>query len=374
MKNIIFLLILVFGFVASASAVLTVDSLVWLNYQNTTVTNTALTFGNQFFVERAYIGIRGDIGKDPLGSTIKARLTLDLAKATPVKLAYVDYNLLGLDVAVLSAGIIKTHFGNIGFWEFQIPVKDAVEQYADTTISFPGATAAITNKNTYYGPKFSPSADFGVSIAGKFLPIEGLTKNLIFYDIELLNGEGYDTLFTDKSYNNNQFALQGSLFLVPIDNTRIGGSYRVYDSLNSIGQLQQITGWALSAAVNGALDIPVYFAFEYLNQTVTTSSVPTNTSYSQNVVSATLGYGLFDKILTPYIRYDIVNANSELTNQISLSGGATTQKLYQYSVLYAGFDFVPTPNLVIKPFYWLNLTDNSYAIKIQAEYKINITF
>lgn len=340
------------------------DTLIWADYSKTwnatnfTTTNVVTEAGGQFYISRVYVNLRGDIGKDPFGGSLKGRLTLDFAKPSfPVKYAYFDYKLFGLDPLVLSLGLLKVTFGNIGFWEYPIPVKDATEQYSAV--------------------KPTASADFGVELSGKALPIKGLTKNLLSYNLQLVNGNGYDTasaIFNASTTTDvSQFAGIGSIFLSPIDGTRIGFSYRTEQALSGVmGMSTNLTksGMAIVAAASDLniadMDIPVDFLFQYVqfDQSWQTNGAA-STNYSGNVISASLGYGLFDKMLTPFVRYDMVTERAGQTN--------TATKAYNYNVLMLGLNYKPTKNLAFKPFYSLNLTSGSFQVMLESEIKLGFS-
>jgi hypothetical protein len=343
-----------------------VETLVWADYSHlytstnfSVNTNTNMSFiesGGQFSIGRVYFTLQGDIGKDPFGGSLKGRLTLDMTKpATPVKYAYVDYKLMGWDPLVLTLGLLKTQFGNLGNWEYPLPLKDATEQYSAV--------------------KPTASADWGFAISGNALPIEGMTKNLLTYYVQIVDGSGYETTPTDIS----QFAILASAYISPIDGTRIGFSYRTEPSVspNNAALMTNASknSWAVMASAQdfkiGDMVIPVDFLFQYIysenviNTNIFGGASSLATNLNGNVLTVSLGFGLFENLFKPYVRYDMVNENTAQTNIYS--------KAYNYSYLMFGLDYIPTKNMVFKPFYSMNLTTGSFQVMLQGEFKVNFT-
>jgi hypothetical protein len=333
------------------------DTLMWLDYEvqmdsNSMAAATNVKSGGAFYIGRVYVNLRGDIGKDPFGNKIKGRLTVDFTKSTPIKYAFFDYSMLSVlgvgDPLVLSAGLLKTYFGNISDWEYPIPVKVSTETYSQI--------------------KPTASADAGVSLWGKLLPIEGLTKNLLFYNIQVLNGEGYEKIWkaTDTTNADRLAAiLHGAI--MPIDGISLGASYRSQAANDKgIGE----DALALFAQARdlkiGDLEIPVDFWFEYMTQTLTNGKTEKGTN--STLLSFTLGYGLFDKLLTPYVRYDIMTPNNSTDFSVS-----NTQ------VLYAGLNIaLDKKNLFIKPmfdYYFMEAgkSTGKMDIKLEMEYKFGFS-
>lgn len=343
------------------------EALAWADYSHTwlqtnfTSTNVVVENGGQFYIGRAYLTLQGDIGKDPFGGSLKGRVTLDMSlPATPLKYAYLDYKLFGWDPLVLTLGLLKTQFGNLGFWEYPLPLKDATEMYS---------AVAPTS-----------SADFGVGLSGSGVPIDGMTKGLLTYYLQLVNGAGYKTFYTAATTSDlSQFALLASVYLSPIDGTKIGFSYRTEPTIGSqsapILTNSSKNSWAIMASAAdlkiGDADIPVDFVFQYIyNENVINTNAFGNpatlaTNLNGSVMTVSLGYGLFDKLLLPYVRLDMVNENSAQTN--------VATKAYNYSVLMFGLDYKPTKNVTFKPFYSQNLTTGSIQLMLEGEFKVNFS-
>ncbi len=418
---LVLLICLVCGVSAFSSVTLELQG--WADYNQTITTNYPnypVEDGGAFQISRFYVTVQGDIGKDWFGNGLKARFTFDLAKdqfnkvsaatttttkttvstnsdgtiktnaastststtaltpvpvATPIKFAYIDYaflTALGLkNEVVFSGGLIKSYFGNIADWQYPIPVKDATEMYGNV--------------------KPSASADYGFMFSGKFLSTDDNPNGLVKYYLEVLNGEGYDTLVVDASDNQaNNLALQGAAYIMPIQGVSVGATYRMNpvvkmlsSSVTNTTTNTQASYDILLAAKNiaiGDLKIPVDFLFQYIgeNQSVSlrnadNSVASTNNVWNGSVVSVMLGYGLLDNTVTPYIRYDIVNENDQA--QATNVSSATAVK---YSNLFLGLNISPTPNLQIKPFYEVTMApgaknDGYINFYVQLDYKINFT-
>lgn len=344
-----------------------VETLFWADYSHTwiqtnfTSTNVVVENGGQFYIGRAYVTLQGDIGKDPFGGSLKGRVTADLTlPATPLKYAYLDYKLFSWDPLVLTFGLLKTQFGNLGFWEYPLPVKDATETYS-----------AVTPTS---------SADFGVAISGNAFPIEGLTKNLLNYYLQLVNGAGYKTFYSASTTTDlSQFALLASVYISPFNGTRIGFSYRTEPTIGntSASILTNISknSWAIMASATDLkiadMDIPVDFVFQYIyNENVINTNSFGNpsilsTNVNGNVMTLSLGYGFFDKLITPFVRLDMVNENSAQTN--------ITTKAYNYNILMFGLNYKPAKNMTFKPFYSQNLTTGSIQLMLEGEAKVNFS-
>jgi hypothetical protein len=358
-------------FSAAAFAELKAESLTWLDVEETIDTNTGLPVdaGGQFYIGREYITLSGDIGKDWFGNSIKGRVTLDPTKsATPIKYAYFDWTILKTSYSfvhdeetntvnqnsiVLSGGLMKSYFGNLAFWEYPIPVKDATENYSVK----PGA-----------------SADFGLMLSGKLFPIDGLTSSLFSYYIQMLNGEkGYETIYSGSFLGTNAdaFVGQASAFISPLDGFLIGGSYRAQDYNSVTGNNE--TSYAIVATAKDVMGIPVDFVAQYIMMNSTNMFGKPGVNGANNfngvVYTVSLGYGLFEGAFTPYIRYDAYDQNtaSDKTND---SG----------SLFYIGANIkLDSKNMSIKPLYTMYLTEKDqptggkFNIKLEFEYKLNFS-
>ena len=208
MKRLLLALLVSLSFAVSAFAEVKLDSLTWLDADTVRGTNDSFSAGGPFYIGRQYVNLRGDIGKDFMGNKITGRLTVDFTKpTTPIKYAYFDWNFLKTDQfsATFSGGLMKSYFGNLPNWEYPIAmVKDLTEGRI----------------------KPSASADFGVMASIKAVPIEGYTKNLISLYAQILNGEGYEKIYSASTVSNDAYAFQISPVVTPIDGLNIGATYR----------------------------------------------------------------------------------------------------------------------------------------------------
>ncbi len=414
MKRILTLSLLFVSLSSLAMATIKVETETWFdgNTVVTTNSNPLLNPGGQFFIGRAYFTLIGDLGTDFYGDPIKERVTFDLANATAtgaagiVKYAYFDFNLFKtaytsitggqtntakLNSIVFSAGLVPVYFGNISFWSYPLPIKDASELYSPVNYNYGVNTTNSKQTNmvlqtNYSGIKPTGSADFGFTLSGKLLPIEGLTSSLISYYLQILNGDGYKNLdnnngapYVNGATNWNNFAYQGSIFLSPLEGTLIGGTYR-YVGLDDTSSFNTENSFALIADAKNVMGIPVDFSFEYVNESVTNkaysfqpSSVTGYSGFKNDfngvVYSVTLGYGFMDWAIEPVIRYDFFNPNTITTNNKDVSG----------SILYAGASIkLDANNLTMKPLVGFYLTENgapskNYLVWLEFAYKLNFT-
>ncbi len=377
MKKILGAITLVMILSTAAFAELKVESLTWLDIEETIDTNPSpkVDGGGQFYIGREYLTLSGDIGKDWFGDSIKGRVTFDATKAaTPIKYAYFDWTILktsysfvhgedtntvSLASLVLSGGLLKSYFGNLAFWEYPIPVKDATENYSSTS--------------QYLKP--AVSADFGLMLSGKLLPVEGLTSSLFSYYIQVLNGEkGYESVYSGSFLGTNadSFVGQYSAFISPLDGILIGGTYRYQDYNLVTGNNE--TSYALVATAKDVMGIPVDFVAQYIMMNSTNFygkavNGTTNNYFNGVVYTVSLGYGLFDGAFTPYVRYDFYDQNTA-SNKTNDSG----------SLLYIGANIkLDKNNMAIKPMYTMYLTEKDqptggkFNIKLEFEYKLNFS-
>ncbi|MCX7821380.1 MAG: OprO/OprP family phosphate-selective porin [Brevinematales bacterium] len=366
MKRILLVCMLILASFGAIYSEVKLDSLIWFDTEAYVDTNQNFFVdkGGAFYIGRAYVNLRGDIGKDWFGNKIKGRLTVDFQKpTTPIKYAYFDWQLFS-DYIVLSGGLMKSEFGFLGYWAYPIPVKDT----ADLLTLLP-----------------SESADFGMGISGKLLPIEGLTKNLFYYNIQVLNGEGYKKLYTGSTAPaNDTFASHYSLVISPLNGTMIGGTYRLNprDHDKSIHNLYWVKSDAyafyISAkdiALSDDFKIPVDFLFQYVGQNTTydgrTNINTPATNYTQTGYAYTimLGYTFFD-IFAPYVKYDVVDQNIAENK---------TNDMDQILYLGANIKIDPKGNLVMKPLYQYYLMkgnsekNNEWLVKLEFEYKMGFS-
>ncbi len=407
MKRILTLCLVLVSIASFAGATIKVETETWLDantVQVSTSSSPELNPGGSFFLGRAYLTLIGDLGTDFYGDPIKERVTFDFANATSsgaagiIKYAYFDYTLLknfwdpngGQKFLVFSAGLIPVYFGNIQFWQYVLPIKDATELYKGVSYTY-GYIPSTSKPTNYTGIAPTASADFGLMLSGKFLPIEGLTSSLISYYLQFLNGEGYKTFvnnngapYINASTNGSDFAYQASAFVSPIDGTMIGGTYRIdsYDDATiGTGVHNTETSYALLLSARNVMNIPVDFTAQYISETSTNDWLPysvaknNTTPYGYDftgvVYSISLGYGFLDWAIEPMIRYDYYNPDTTVSNGqngTDVSG----------SILYIGASFKPDPNLTIKPMYGMYMTENgkpsqNYLVWLEFAYKLNFT-
>jgi hypothetical protein len=301
-----------------------------------------------------------------------------------------------LQSVVFSAGLMPVYFGNLSFWSYPLPIKDASELYSPVNYNYglaglgkngAGIFGYGSSTNYAYGIKPTASADFGIMLSGKFLPIEGLTSSFISYYIQMLNGGGYKNgidnnngaPFINGATNENNYAYQGSLFLSPLDGTLIGGTYR-YVQYDATENFNTESSYAIILNAKNVLNIPIDLSIEYVDEYVTNTAYSfqpaSATSYNGFtndfngvVYSITLGYGFADWTIEPLIRYDYFSPNTITTN-----GGDVSS-----SILYVGASIkLDANNLTMKPLFGYFLTENgapgvNWIVWLEFAYKLNFT-
>jgi hypothetical protein len=329
-----------------------VDTQVWLD-SDYGIRNYRMASGGAFYIGRAYLGLSGDIGKDWFGNPIKGKLTLDFFNAqsgVPIKYANFDWTLFKINnergaeftSLVLSAGLLKSVFGNPDY-DYVMPVKP-VEESAGITVC--------------------KTADYGAMISGKFLPDPDKKDGLVRYYIQMLNGEGYTAIFsTTSTARNDDFAGQGTLFVCPVPGVSVGGSYR-FVGYNELNKKREISYAATLLARDVKLGvgeeaavIPLDAQIEYIAMNSITATAKTG-SVTANILSIMVGYGLFDKTLYPYFRFEYVDPN--------ITKLAKTDIDRDY---YLGLNAKPTKDLSIKPMLSYKSLSHATAVKLELDYK-----
>jgi hypothetical protein len=351
MKRI--LIIIMFVLVTTASwAEMKIDTQVWLD-SDYGIKNYRLMSGGAFYLGRAYLGVSGDIGKDWFGNPVKGKLTLDFFNAQsgiPIKFAYVDWTVLKLNNergaeftdTVLSAGLLKSCFGNPDY-DYVMPVKPVEE-----------STTVFVCK----------TADFGTMVSGKFLPDPDKKDGLVRYYIQMLNGEGYNTIFNStQTAKTADFAGQGTLFVSPIPGLSAGGSYR-YVGYNELTKKKEIAYAATLLARDlkfgsgeEATVIPVDAQVEYIAMNSITATAKTG-SVTANILSVMVGYGFFDKSMYPYARFEYVDPNINKLTKCDID-----------RVYYLGLNVKPTKDLWIKPMISYKQLSRATAVRLELDYK-----
>jgi hypothetical protein len=339
-------------FCSAAMAEMRVDTQVWLD-GNYGINNYMITKGGAFYIGRAYLGVSGDMGKDWFGNPISGKLTLDFFNAesgVPIKYASFDWTLLKITNdrgaeftdTVLSAGLIKSAFGNPDY-DYVMPVKP-VEESTSVTIC--------------------KTADFGAMLSGKFLPDPDKKDGLVRYYIQMLNGEGYNRIFsvTDTS-TTYDFAGQGTVFLSPVTGLSVGGSYRFvgYDELNK----KRETSYAFTAIARDikpgsgeqADVIPVDAQLECIAMNSITATAKTG-STTANIFSIMVGYGFFDKTIYPYFRFEYVDPNIKKLSTVDIDRD-----------YYLGLNVRPDKFLSIKPMIDYKSLSRATEVRLEFDYK-----
>jgi hypothetical protein len=331
-----------------------VDTQVWLD-SDYGIKNYAYSSGGAFYIGRAYLGVSGDIGKDWLGNPIKGKLTLDFFNAqsgVPIKFANFDWTLFKINndrgaeftSLVLSAGLMKSVFGNQDY-DYVMPVKPVEEA---TTISV------------------CKTADYGAMISGKFLPDPDKKDGLVRYYFQLLNGEGYTTIFssmTTTTPKTGDFAGQGTVFVSPISGLSAGGSYR-YVGYNELNKKREIS-YALTVIARdlkfgsgeGAAVIPIDAQAEFVAMNSITATAKSG-STTANILSVMVGYGFLDKSLYPYFRIDYSDPNIKKLATVDID-----------RAYYFGLNVKPNKDFSLKPMISYKTLSQAKAVKLELDYK-----
>ena len=367
MKRIIFVLSLLAGSIAIGWSTMSVDTTVQMDNELTITTNTNLAnvntlnnsrYGGAFYLYKADVMISGDLAPDMFSNAIKGYLLIAGANVANdgtakglFKNAYVDWI---IDPAfVYSFGIIKNYFGT---YQFGSGLPGALKDVNDQ---------AYNTFNTAIN-----SADFGMMISGKLLPIEGFTKNLLCYNLEVENGEGYKTVFSGTSIAADNYAYLANIGVQPVDGLTFGFSYRGENQ--SWTTSNTTTTFAVYATAKDVLGLPIDAFVDYTWQSWTNVYTSKVIADQANVLSVSAGYGFFDKKFTPYVRYDV---STPTTN---------TAASNQTSVFYVGANIKPSPQLAIKPLFGYYFQNGVYTankvnypiyndilIRLELEYKMN---
>ncbi len=387
MKRILLVCIIMFAAFGMMSAEVRVEGRA--RFDNVYFIDTNSTFlvdqGGAFFVSRLEMGLRGDIAKDWFGNKITGRLTADLARpSTPIRHAFFDWAFLG-GAFVFSAGLMPLDFGFVKFWRTPIPLDNVPRITHILSHRGTGVTNAATNASA------SPSIDFGFGFSGSLLPIEGLTKNLIFYNIQIVNGEGLDRLYSASTVRNDALATHLSLILTPITGLSLGGTYRInsydYNAVSSYinylmakSESYAVFLNAYNVTIGEDFKIPIDFLVEYVSLNTTfqgkaattysqaTNLAETNVTLQGYAFSIMLGYTFFD-FLTPYVRFDMVDPNTS---------EASTNDMNRIIYFGANISADPKANLVFKSlfgYYLLNKDKETqdWEIRLQAEYRLSFS-
>ncbi|MBN2789951.1 MAG: hypothetical protein JXR69_07165 [Candidatus Delongbacteria bacterium] len=151
---------------------------------------------NELAVKRGYFRL-----EPQFSSNIKGRFNLDFFSddgaadgvGMKLKYAYLDFAVLPITDSKLTIGLMKTYFGTIYDWDYQVIEKDPSDKY-----------------------KFVSSTDYGIGISGYF-PSGFGTYNFAAY-----NGEGYKKTGSDI---NKDLNFAADVRITPMVGVTLGGSY-----------------------------------------------------------------------------------------------------------------------------------------------------
>ncbi len=305
-------LVLVLGVSLSHAVEVKYSSLSWIDY--------SASFDNAFAMDDSSgafaIGRLYNTFKVSLSDNFKGRVTLDFAKAAnPWKYAYVDWKIAG--PLVLTFGLQKTYFGYTPIWEYPLPVKALADRV-----------------------KASSSADFGIGIGGK------LAGGKIMYNLQLLNGEGYDkTVVLPASY-----ALGANVVINPMEMLSIGLSFRLAEKTQLV-PVPNFVDNALAAYVDLTVN-KLWFLAEYVG------SLPEGGSLESDI-QITAGY-MLSKMSGIYVNF---------FNKYATSTNST-------QAITIGANLSPVKGFALKPYAELALDGglNEIVLGFQTEITFGFTY
>ncbi|NPV00136.1 MAG: hypothetical protein HPY53_02025 [Brevinematales bacterium] len=337
MKKLLVAVLMFAAIGVTEAASLKIESLTWLDINKVILTNSEanITTGGSFNISRQYLTFQGSIS-----DAVKARLTIDLANwsatSAPfwymLKYAYVDAKIS--PELVITAGLQKTYFGNLPYWEYPLPVKDATEQHSSVA-----PTA---------------SADLGVSISGS-------VGGMLNYHLQMLNGEGYK-YFNVK--DDPTYAVIADVNIMPMDKMLMAGvSFRYNDKESGTSSASALAVYA-DLKVSGLNVLLQYIALDKV-------AYATTNFVLGDIISAMVAYDIMPE-LSAMVRFDMVNPNT--------SASVTNDS---YNTLFVGFGIKPVKGLTIKPMLGYYFGDkyvkntsatggNQLELKIQTEYKFGM--
>lgn len=151
---------------------------------------------NEIAVKRGYFRL-----EPQFTSNIKGRFNLDFFSddgaadgvGMKLKYAYLDFAVLPIPDSKLTIGLMKTYFGTIYEWDYQVIEKDPSDKY-----------------------KFVSSTDYGVGISGYF------PQGFGTYNVAAYNGEGYKATGSDL---NKDLNFAADVRVTPMVGVTLGGSY-----------------------------------------------------------------------------------------------------------------------------------------------------
>lgn len=236
---------------------------------------------NEMAVKRGYFRL-----EPQLTSNVKGRFNVDFfsndgspdGAGLKLKYAYLDFNnLLPINDATLTVGLMKTYFGTIYDWSYPTIDKDPSDKY-----------------------NFVSSTDYGMGVSG-YLP-QGYGS----YAVAVYNGEGYKKTGGDINTDMNYLA---NLRVSPITGLTVGGSYMFKSKNDSDAsdreEYNMIAGMGKFAF--GAASITA----QYLTKTTSYPNDNSLDDVSDSVISLMPMYKLNNKFEL-VARYDIYDPNTDV--------------------------------------------------------------
>ncbi|MFO7896609.1 MAG: hypothetical protein R6U84_06740 [Candidatus Cloacimonadales bacterium] len=274
---------------------------------------------NEMALKRGYLRL-----EPVLGSNIKGRFNVDFfsddgagdGAGLKIKYAYLDFsNILPIQDAKFTAGLMKTYFGTIYEWDYTTIDKDPTDKY-----------------------KFAASVDYGMGVSG-YLP-EGYGN----YAVAVYNGEGYKK---SGGLINNSMSVVANMRVTPITGITVGGSYML-NSKNDKDELDD-AGLLIREDINQMAGV-TKLAFgdfsllgQYLSKTVSYEAALDDVTTT--AISLLPTYKLNNSI-DLVTRYDIYDPNTDADDD-------------GYNTIVAGFNY-----------HLMRDSKNKPKLFLQANYQI----
>jgi len=257
---------------------------------------------NEMALKRGYLRL-----EPKFGNNIKGRFNLDFFSdddaldgvGIKLKYAYLDFNnFLPVKDMKLTAGLMKTYFGTIYDWSYQVIDKDPSDKY-----------------------KFVSSTDYGFGVSG-YIP-----KGFGTYALAVYNGEGYKKTSGDINLDMNFAA---NVRVTPIPGVTVGGSYmmktennkEVDDGNGTMIDNPDREEYAMIAGVGKFAFGPFSLLGQYLQKVTSLPNVAGAEDETETVLSAMPIFKINDKIEL-LARYDIndPDTNTDNDKETTITGG-----------------------------------------------------
>ena len=299
MKKLILLVVLVFIAALFLNAETKLKMELWNRWTYEKVGDDLTS--NELALKRGYFRL-----EPKFGNNIKGRFNLDFFSddvgdgvGIKMKYAYLDFsNFLPVKDMKLTVGLMKTYFGTIYDWSYQVIDKDPSDKYG-----------------------FVSSTDYGLGVSG-YIP-----NGFGTYALAVYNGEGYKKTGGDINLDMN-FA--GNIRITPVSGVTVGGSYmmktdkakEIDDGTRGMIPNPAREEYAMMAGVSKLAFGPFSLLGQYLMKTTSMPNIDGMDDVKGNVLSAMPVFRINDKIEL-IARYDICepDADTENDKETTIIGG-----------------------------------------------------